>query len=63
MLLLPLKIPVLLKFIAIVAFTGLLCYLIYEFIIRRITFFRPLFGLKLKIGQDAADLKRLEKDD
>jgi glucan biosynthesis protein C len=63
MLLLPLKIPVLLKFIAIVAFTGLLCYLIYEFIIRRITFLRPLFGLKLKIGQDTADLKRLEKDD
>jgi glucan biosynthesis protein C len=63
MLLLPLKIPVLLKFIAIVAFTGLLCYLIYEFIIRRNTFLRPLFGLKLKIGQDTADLKRLEKDD
>jgi len=43
---LPLKIPILIKFISIVAFTGLVCYLIYEFIIRRVHFFRPLFGLK-----------------
>lgn len=48
MLLLPLKIPVLLKFIGIVVFTGLACYLIYEFIIRRVGFLRPLFGLKWK---------------
>lgn len=45
---LPLKIPILLKFICIVAFTGLVCYLIYEFIIRKIGFLRPLFGLKSK---------------
>ena len=45
---LPLNIPILLKFIGIVAFTGLVCYLIYEFIIRRIGFLTPLFGLKQK---------------
>ncbi len=43
---LPLEIPILLKFIGIVAFTGVGCYVIYEFIIRRIGFLRPLFGLK-----------------
>ncbi|MBM1105682.1 acyltransferase family protein [Aurantibacter crassamenti] len=46
MLILPLEIPVLVKFVCIVAFTCLTCYLIYEFIIRRIGFLRPLFGLK-----------------
>lgn len=43
---LPLDIPVQLKFIAIIVFTTAVCYLIYEFIIRRIGFLRPLFGLK-----------------
>jgi len=43
---LPLRIPILLKFTAIVAFTGLVCYFIYEFIIRRIGFLKPFFGLK-----------------
>lgn len=43
---LPLKIPVLFKFISIVVFTGIGCYLIYEFVLRRIVFLRPLFGLK-----------------
>jgi glucan biosynthesis protein C len=46
LIILPLDIPILLKFIGIVTFTGLACYLIYEFIIRRIGFLRPLFGLK-----------------
>jgi len=46
MLILPLEIPVILKFIFIIVFTGIGCYLIYEFIIRRIRFLRPLFGLK-----------------
>ncbi len=48
---LPLEIPILLKFIGIVAFTGLTCYLMYEFIIRRIGFLRPLFGLKWKFSK------------
>lgn len=45
LLILPLKLPVLLKFIAITSFTFIGCYLIYEFIIRRINFLKPLFGL------------------
>ena len=51
MFILPLQIPIMLKFIGIVAFTGLVCYLIYEFIIRRIGFLRPLFGLKWKFNK------------
>ena len=46
MIILPLQMPVLLKFAAIVAFTGLICYLLYEFVIRRVPLLRPLFGLK-----------------
>ncbi len=51
MFILPLQIPIMLKFIGIVAFTGLVCYLIYEFIIRRVNFLRPLFGLKWKFNK------------
>ena len=43
---LPLHIPVFLKFTGIVAFTGIFCYVVYEYVIRRIGFLRPLFGLK-----------------
>ncbi|MDT7829562.1 acyltransferase family protein [Pricia sp. S334] len=46
MLILPLEIPVFLKFMAITAFTGIVCYLVYEFVLRRVVFLRPLFGLK-----------------
>ena len=45
-LILPLEIPVFLKFIGVVGFTAGVCYLVYEFLIRRIAFLRPLFGLK-----------------
>ena len=51
MIILPLEIPVMLKFISIFVFTGTLCYLIYEFIIRRIGLLRPLFGLKWKFNK------------
>ena len=51
MFILPLNIPIMVKFISIVVFTGLACYLVYEYIIRRIGFLRPLFGLKWKINQ------------
>jgi hypothetical protein len=51
MIILPLEIPVMLKFILIIVFTGTLCYLIYEFIIRRITVLRPLFGLKWRFNK------------
>ena len=46
MIILPLEIHPMLKFIILTAFTIIVCYLIYEFIIRRIGFLRPLFGLK-----------------
>lgn len=51
LIILPLKIPVMLKLIGIVLFTGSVCYLIYEFIIRRIGFLRPLFGLKWNMSK------------
>jgi peptidoglycan/LPS O-acetylase OafA/YrhL len=46
LLILPLEIPILFKFIAIVAFTIVGCFIIYEFVLRRSSFLRPLFGLK-----------------
>ncbi|TPE42404.1 acyltransferase family protein [Pontibacter mangrovi] len=45
-LILPLELPVVLKFVTIVAFTAAGCYLLYEFVIRRVSFLGPLFGLK-----------------
>jgi len=45
---LPLAIPVILKFVIIVAFTVLGSFAMYELIIRRVNFLRPLFGLKTK---------------
>lgn len=45
---LPLQLPALVAFIIITAITFLGCFLIYEFIIRRISFVGPLFGLKWK---------------
>jgi glucan biosynthesis protein C len=58
MLILPLEIPIILKFISIIVFTGLACFLIYECIIRRIGFLRPLFGLKWKFNK--VDKQNLE---
>ncbi len=51
LIILPLEIHPMLKFITVVTFTGIICYLIYEFIIRRIGFFRPLFGLKWQFNK------------
>jgi hypothetical protein len=51
MIILPLEIPPVMKFIVITAFTFTICYTIYEFIIRRIGFLRPLFGLKWKFNK------------
>ncbi|RLD91047.1 MAG: acyltransferase [Bacteroidetes bacterium] len=51
MIILPLEIPVFVKFISILVFTGTVSYLIYEFIIWRIGFLRPLFGLKWKFNK------------
>ncbi|MFD2789051.1 hypothetical protein KCTC52924_00545 [Arenibacter antarcticus] len=61
MFILPMDIPIMLKFISIVAFTGLACYLIYEFIIRRIGFLRLLLGLKnLSWKFNMVDKQKLE---
>lgn len=45
---LPLALTPIIKFICITAFTFIASYTIYEFIIRRIGFIRPVFGLKMK---------------
>lgn len=54
---LPLDIHPILKFISVTFFTFIVCFLIYEFILRRIYFLRPLFGLKWEINTK----KQLEK--
>ena len=45
-LIMPLGIPTLVKFILVVAFTTTGCFTLYELIIKRAGFLRPLFGLK-----------------
>ena len=42
----PLEMPAVLKFILVVVFTATGCFAMYELIIRRVRFLRPLFGLK-----------------
>ncbi len=51
MIFLPMEMPGMVKFLSMLAFTGLGCYVIYEFIIRRIGILRPLFGLKWKFNR------------
>ncbi|WP_124979237.1 acyltransferase family protein [Nonlabens xiamenensis] len=43
---LPLDIPVALQFAAVTLLTFIVCFLLYEFVLKRIGFLRPLFGLK-----------------
>ncbi|SDW33926.1 Surface polysaccharide O-acyltransferase, integral membrane enzyme [Lutibacter oricola] len=45
---LPFHLPALIAFILIILITFVGCYLLYEFIIRRISILRPLFGLDWK---------------
>lgn len=45
LLILPLDLHPMLKFISITLFTFIVCFLIYEFILKRINVLRPLFGL------------------
>jgi hypothetical protein len=45
-LVLPLKLPVYVSFPLIILITFMGCYIIYEFLIRRINLLHPLFGLK-----------------
>jgi len=60
MIILPMEIPVIVKFISTVVFTGAMCFFIYEFIIRRIGFLRPLFGLKWRFNKSAETRIRKE---
>lgn len=46
LLIFPLHIDVHLKFLLVLLSTGIACFMCYEFIIRRVSFIRPLFGLK-----------------
>jgi len=43
----PLEVPVFLKLMLVTAFTFIGCFVFYEFVLRRIKFLRPLFGLRL----------------
>jgi hypothetical protein len=49
LLMLPLGLHPMLEFIGITLFTFIVCFLIYEFILKRIAILRPLFGLKWKL--------------
>jgi len=57
MIILPLEIPVALKFVLIVLFTGVTCLFLYEFVIRRIRLLKPFFGIKLEsnAGKEKVD--------
>jgi glucan biosynthesis protein C len=46
---LPLAISPFLKLILITGFTYIVCFILYEFVIRRIGFIRPLFGVKMEL--------------
>jgi len=48
LIILPLNLPPFIKFVGITLFTFLGCFLLYEFILKRINMLRPLFGLKWK---------------
>lgn len=48
-LILPLNIPVVIEFILIIAFTGITSFAVYELLIKRVGFLRPLFGLVRKL--------------
>ena len=47
LLILPLDLPTILKFISIVASTSIGCFALYDLIIKRVRFLRPIFGLKI----------------
>lgn len=49
-LILPLDLHPMIQFALIVIFTGSVCFFLYEFVIRRVGFLRPLFGLKPTTG-------------
>lgn len=60
LIILPLEIHPFIKFVGITLFTFIVCFLIYEFIIRRIGFLSPLFGLKWKFKKVEKPIRALE---
>ena len=56
LLILPLDLHPMLEFIGITLFTFIVCFLIYEFILKRIAILRPLFGLKWKFIKNVKTL-------
>ncbi len=57
---LPMDIPAIGKFIAIAALTFLGCFAMYDLVIRRTKWLRPLFGLKMSPGKQAEKSKALK---
>lgn len=47
-LLMPLQLPVYVKFVLLLIFTTVVSWTLYEFLLRRVKIIRPLFGLKMK---------------
>ncbi len=58
-LILPLHLPALMAFALITLITFIGCYLLYEFLIRRIPILRPLFGLNLNLNRTEVDRKKV----
>ncbi|MCF1422875.1 acyltransferase family protein [Mangrovimonas futianensis] len=59
---LPLNLNPWIQFIGVTGFTFLICYLIYEFILRRIPILRPFFGLKWSLKTKHQDNQIPEKE-
>lgn len=51
-----LEMHVILKFILTVLFTGISCFVTYEYLIKRVRFLRPLFGLKVEKREKKVEL-------
>ena len=60
MLIFPWDIAVELQFVLVLAFTFIGCFGVYEFLIRRVNFIRPLFGLKLKPDTSPIPVRKVE---
>lgn len=58
---LPLEIHPMIQFIAITIFTFVMCFIIYECILRRIAILRPLFGLKWEFKTGSMQAKEISK--
>ena len=58
---LPLNISVIFKLVLLVAFTFIGSFILYDLIIRRVKFLRPLFGLKPKTKNDINHSKKIKQ--